>query len=252
MRADNRRTDELRPVRLETGYSRYAEGSCLITQGQTVVLCNATVEEKLPAWMTKENGERGWVTAEYSMLPRSTLTRTPRETTPQARTQEIRRLIGRSLRAAVDLGSLGSRQIIVDCDVLQADGGTRTAAITGGYVALALALRRLAERGLVSSDVIVSPVAAVSVGVIGGEPLLDLCYEEDARAAVDCNIVMNAAGRYIEVQGTAEGAPFDRATLDRLLDLAAGGIGDLLRMQAVALADGQEPSEPHAGQMRDN
>jgi ribonuclease PH len=236
MRNDGRNADELRPIRLETGYTRYAEGSCLITQGQTVVLCNATVEEKLPAWMMKGNGGRGWVTAEYSMLPRSTLTRTSRETTPQARTQEIRRLIGRSLRAAVDLSSLGPRQIIVDCDVLQADGSTRTAAITGGTVALALALRRLAEAGVIPSDVILSPVAAVSVGVIGGEPLLDLCYEEDVRADVDCNVVMNAEGRFIEVQGTAEGAAFDRAMLDRLLDLAAGGIGDLLRMQAAALS----------------
>jgi len=238
MRNNGRHVDELRPVRLETGYSRYAEGSCLITQGQTVVLCNATVEEKLPAWMQKGNGAQGWVTAEYSMLPRSTVTRTPRETTPQARTQEIRRLIGRSLRAAVDLSQLGPRQIVVDCDVLQADGGTRTASVTGGYVALALAIHRLSDAGLVSRELLRAPVAAVSVGVVGGEPMLDLCYEEDFRAEVDMNAVMNAAGRFIEVQGTAESQPFDRATLDRLLDLAAGGIGNLLHMQAAILING--------------
>jgi ribonuclease PH len=242
MRSDHRRADELRPVRLETGYSRYAEGSCLITQGETVVLCNATIEEKLPVWMQKEPGERGWVTAEYSMLPRSTLARTPRETTPQARTQEIRRLIGRSLRAAVDLDRLGRRQVIVDCDVLQADGGTRTASVTGGYVALALAVRKLMQAGLVGPEVLRAPVAAVSVGVVGGEPMLDLCYEEDFRAEVDMNAVMNAEGRFIEVQGTAESQPFDRATLDRLLDLAAGGIDALLSLQRAALqGPGSEP-----------
>jgi ribonuclease PH len=235
MRSDHRRTDELRPVQLEIGYSRYAEGSCLITQGKTVVLCSATIEEKLPVWMQKEPGERGWVTAEYAMLPRSTLTRTPRETTPQARTQEIRRLIARSLRAAVDLGKLGRRQIIVDCDVLQADGGTRTASVTGGYVALALAVRRLTEAGLVGPGVLRAAVAAVSVGVVGSEPMLDLCYEEDFRAEVDMNAVMNAEGRFIEVQGTAESQPFDRATLDRLLNLAADGIGALLSLQQAAL-----------------
>jgi ribonuclease PH len=244
MRIDHRRHDALRPVRLETGYSRYAEGSCLIIQGETVVLCNATVEEKLPARMQRENGERGWVTAEYSMLPRSTLTRTPRETTPQARTQEIRRLIGRSLRAAVNLDRLGRRQIIVDCDVLQADGGTRTASVTGGYVALALAIGKLNEAGLVAPEVLLAPVAAVSVGVVDGESLLDLCYEEDFRAEVDMNAVMNAEGRFIEVQGTAEAQPFDRKTLDRLLDLAAGGIMELLALQRSALDQTSHSSAP--------
>jgi ribonuclease PH len=239
MRIDGRRTDELRPLKLELGYTRYAEGSVLITQGQTVVLCNASVEDRVPAWMQRaESGgetERGWITAEYSMLPRSTHTRTPRETTPQARTQEIRRLIARSLRAAVDLDELGRRQILVDCDVLQADGGTRTASITGGYVALVLALRKLVAEGAVPPTAMRSPVAAVSAGVVGGEPLLDLCYEEDARADVDFNIVMNAEGRFIELQGTAEADPFDRDMLSRLLDLAFGGIGQLLRAQTAAL-----------------
>lgn len=235
MRPDNRRADALRPVRLDVGYSQYAEGSCLITQGETIVLCNATIEEKLPAWMQKGPDARGWITAEYSMLPRSTITRTPRETTPQARTQEIRRLIARSLRAGVDLDRLGQRQIIVDCDVLQADGGTRTASVTGGYVALALAIRKLMDTGLVMPAVLRAPVAAVSVGMVSGEPLLDLCYEEDSRAEVDLNAVMNGEGRFIEMQGTAEAQPFGRATLDRMLDLAAGGIVELLRLQREAL-----------------
>jgi ribonuclease PH len=236
MRVDDRRTAELRPVRLELGYTRYAEGSVLISQGQTVVLCNASVEERLPAWMQVNGQAGGWVTAEYSMLPRSTHTRTARETTPQARTQEIRRIVGRSLRAAIDLSALGKRQVIVDCDVLQADGGTRTASVTGGYIALVLALRKLVAAELVPASVFLSPVAAVSVGVVDGELLLDLCYEEDVSAEVDLNVVMNREGRYIDLQGTAEHRPFDRATLTGLLDLAAGGIGELLRTQEAALA----------------
>jgi ribonuclease PH len=234
MRIDGRRTDQLRPVHLEVGYTRYAEGSVLISQGQTVVLCNATVEERLPQWMAN-GGDRGWVTAEYALLPRSTHTRTARETTPQARTQEIRRIIGRSLRAAVNLDLLGRRQVIVDCDVLQADGGTRTASVTGGYVAMALAIRKLTAAQLVPPEVFLAPVAAVSVGVSEGEALLDLCYAEDAHAGVDLNVVMNRDGHYVDLQGTAEGQPFDAATLQRLLDLAAGGIGDLLRIQEEAL-----------------
>ncbi len=236
MRIDGRRTDQLRPTKLEVGYTRWAEGSVLITQDETVVLCTASVEDRLPSWMQRENGSRGWITAEYSMLPRSTNTRTPRETTPQARTQEIRRLIARSLRVAVSLDLLGRRQIIVDCDVLQADGGTRTASVTGGYVALALALRRLIAAGIVPPEVLLSPVAAVSTGVVDGEPLLDLCYAEDLRAEVDMNVVMTEEGRLVELQGTAEGRPFDRVMLGRLLDLAAGGIGELLRVQREALA----------------
>ncbi len=236
MRLDKRRTDELRPVRFELGYTRWAEGSVLMSQGETVVLCNATIENRLPPWMAAAGEDRGWVTAEYAMLPRSTHSRTPRETTPQPRTQEIRRLVARSLRAGVDLDFLGRRQIILDCDVLQADGGTRTAAVTAGYLALALAVRRLIAAGEVPERVLRAPLAAVSVGIVAGEPLLDLCYEEDARAEVDLNVVMNRDGRYIELQGTAEREPFDRGTLDRLLALAAGGIGQLLQAQVEALA----------------
>jgi ribonuclease PH len=235
MRSDDRRRDELRNVKMEVGYTRYAEGSVLISQGNTIVLCNATVEDRLPPWMDREGANRGWVTAEYAMLPRSTHTRSPRETTPQARTQEIRRLIGRSLRAAVDLQAFGKRQVTVDCDVLQADGGTRTASVTGGYVALALAVRKLIASGLVEPKALLAPVAAVSVGVLDGEPLLDLCYAEDVGADMDMNVVMNREGRFIELQGTAEGRPFDRAMLDRLLGLAAGGIGELLAAQVRAL-----------------
>ena len=235
MRTDGRRADQLRSVKLELGYTRWAEGSVLVTQGDTVVLCNATVDEQLPPWMMRAREERGWVTGEYAMLPRSTHTRTQRETTPQARTQEIRRLIGRSLRTAVRLELLGKRQIIVDCDVLQADGGTRTAAVTGGYVALALAAWKLIAAGMIPPEALLAPVAAVSVGVVGGEPLLDLCYDEDLHAEVDMNVVMNRDGRFIEVQGTAEHQPFDRTMLNRLLDLAAGGIGELLRLQGHAL-----------------
>jgi ribonuclease PH len=236
MRADGRRIDQLRPVTLEVGYTRWAAGSVLFTQGNTVVLCNASVDDRLPQWMLREPGDRGWVTAEYGMLPASTHTRSPRETTPQARTQEIRRLVGRSLRAAVSLELLGRRQIIIDCDVLQADGGTRTASVTGGYVALALAIRKLEAAGTIKPGSLLSPIAAVSAGVIHGEPLLDLCYAEDVAAECDFNVVMNAEGRYIEVQGTAEHGPFDRARLDRLLDLAAGGIGELLTAQRAALS----------------
>ena len=235
MRNDHRRADELRPVTLETGFTRHAEGSVLITQGQTVVLCNATVEDRLPPWMMQSNQDRGWVTAEYAMLPRSTHSRTQRETVPQPRTQEIRRIISRSLRAAVDLKALGRRQIIVDCDVLQADGGTRTAAITGGYVALALALHKLVSAGTIPARVLLSPIAAVSVGMIGGEPMLDLCYEEDARAEVDLNVVMDGRNRYVDLQGTAEKEPFDGSVLDSLLGLASSGIGRLLEAQAQAL-----------------
>ncbi len=235
MRIDGRRADQLRPVKLEVGYTRWAEGSVLVTQGNTVVLCNATVDEQQPPWMMRAREERGWVTGEYAMLPRSTLTRTPRETTPQARTQEIRRLIGRSLRAAAKLELMGKRQIIVDCDVLQADGGTRTAAVTGGYVALALAAHKLVAAGIIPAEALLAPVAAISVGVVSGEPLLDLCYDEDARAEMDMNIVMNRDGHFIEVQGTAEHKPFDRGMLDRLLDLATKGVGEMLRLQREAL-----------------
>ncbi len=229
-RPDGRRPDELRPVSIEVGTVIHAEGSALIRMGRTVVLCNATVQEDVPPWLRGQG--KGWVTAEYALLPRSTHVRTPRERSgPRGRTQEIQRLIGRALRASVDLEALGERQIIIDTDVIQADGGTRTAAITGGYVALVLALRKLVEAGEVSARVFRPAVAAVSVGVVEGTPLLDLCYEEDVRAQVDMNVVMNAVGHFVEIQGTAEGMTFPRETLDKLLDLAWKGIRELLQIQ---------------------
>jgi len=234
IRPDGRRPDDLRPVNFILNYVEYPEGSVLIEMGRTRVLCNVSVEEEVPAWMTR--GGAGWLTAEYALLPRSTHTRTSRETHGlRGRTQEIRRLIGRSLRAAVDLDLLGRLTLFVDCDVLQADGGTRTAAITGGYVAVALALRRLAEQGVVPPETLKPPVAAVSVGIVGGEVQLDLCYAEDRDAGVDLNVVMTDDGRLVEVQGTAEGVPFSRETLDRMLDLAANGIARLIRHQREAL-----------------
>jgi ribonuclease PH len=234
MRPDGRANDELRPVVITPDYITYPEGSVLIEMGQTKVICNVSVEERVPPWLIGQN--QGWVTAEYGMLPRSTHTRTRRETRgPAARTQEIRRLIGRSLRAAVDLTRLGERNLIVDCDVIQADGGTRTAAITGGYVALAIAVRKLIRGGLLHARVMRAPVAAVSVGVVQGEAVLDLCYEEDSMAEVDFNVVMTAEGQYVEVQGTAEGSPFSRAQIDELLDLAQKGIEELLALQRRAL-----------------
>ncbi len=230
VRTDGRKPDQLRPVAIEVNTIIYADGSALIRMGNTVVLCNATVQEEVPRWLQGQG--KGWVTAEYSLLPRSTQVRTPRERSgARGRTHEIQRLIGRALRASVDLEALGERQIIIDADVLQADGGTRTAAITGGYVALALALRRLVEEGKVTAHVFKPAVAAVSVGMVDGIPMLDLAYEEDLHADVDMNIVMNAVGDYIEIQGTAEGAPFSRATLNSLLDLAWKGIQELLKIQ---------------------
>jgi ribonuclease PH len=236
IRPDGRAVDELRPTHFTLDYVVYPEGSVLIEMGDTRVLCNVTVTEQLPAW--RQGSGAGWLTAEYALMPRSTHTRVPRETWGlRGRTQEIRRLIGRALRAAVDLDKLGHRQLIVDCDVLQADGGTRTAAITGGYVAVALALQRLTQQGLVPQEVLCDQVAAVSVGVVDGAPKLDLCYAEDARADVDLNVVANAVGDFIEVQGTAEGYPFDRAIFDELLDLAVSGIEQLMVLQRAALGD---------------
>ncbi|HHX64841.1 MAG TPA: ribonuclease PH [Chloroflexi bacterium] len=233
-RVDGRAYDELRPVTIETGYLETADGSVLISCGKTRVLCVATVLESVSPWLIGQG--RGWVTGEYAMLPRSTQRRTPRETSgPSGRTQEIRRLIGRSLRAAVDLFALGERTVIVDCDVIQADGGTRTASITGGYVALALALKPLIDLGLLDESVLTWPVAAVSVGMIEGDPMLDLCYDEDVHAQVDMNVVMNGAGDFIEVQGTAEGQPFSRRDLDHMLALAEQGIARLLDAQRRAL-----------------
>ena len=237
-RVDGRRAGELRPVTVTPDYVAYPEGSVLIAMGETKVLCNVTVEEGVPGWMRAQSIEGGWITAEYALLPRSTHRRTPRETSGlRGRTQEIRRLIGRSLRAAVDLEKLGERTCIVDCDVIQADGGTRSAAVTGGYVALAIALGKLIRGGLLPAEVLKTGVAAVSVGVVGGQPVLDLCYEEDSIAEVDVNVVMNAAGEFIEVQGTAEGASFSRTMLDELLDLAREGIGKLLAIQRTVLGE---------------
>jgi ribonuclease PH len=233
-RPDGRRFDELRPVKFILDYVEYPEGSVLIELGRTRVLCNVSVEENVPPWMA--GGGAGWLTAEYALLPRSTHTRTSRETYGlRGRTQEIRRLIGRSLRGSVDLNLLGERMLVVDCDVLQADGGTRTAAVTGGYVAVALALRRMAWRGLVPPETLKRSVAAISVGLAGDAVWLDLCYAEDRDAEVDLNVVMADDGCLVEVQGTAEGPPFSRETLDRMLDLAAQGIAQLVKQQREAL-----------------
>jgi len=233
LRSDGRGLDQIRPIQLIPNYVIYPEGSVLIELGKTKVLCNASIVTGVPRWMQSTGKPGGWITAEYALLPRSTHTRTPRETEGLGgRTQEIRRLVGRSLRAAFDLEQLGEHTCILDCDVLQADGGTRTAAITGGYVALRLALQRLIDLGTISNRVFLSPVAAISVGVLDGVPLVDLCYEEDSAAEADVNIVMNEEGKFIELQGTAEGPPFSRVILDELLDLAAGGILQLFEIQA--------------------
>jgi ribonuclease PH len=236
MRNDGRGARDLRPVKFVTGFSRHAEGSVLVEFGQTRVLCTATVEEKVAPHLYGTS--KGWVTAEYGMLPRSTHSRTKREAAKgkqSGRTVEIQRLIGRSLRAAIDLDLLGPRTITIDCDVLQADGGTRTASITGGWVALGLAVRGLRSRGVIVQNPMRAPIAAISVGMVGGEPHLDLNYEEDSSAEVDMNVVGNAAGELVEVQGTAEGKVFDRATLDRMLDLALEGIGTISAKQLEAL-----------------
>ncbi len=236
MRMDGRRADELRPVVITPNYTAYAEGSVLIALGKTKVLCNTTIEEGIPRWMQNETKGGGWITSEYAMLPRSTHQRTPRETSgPGGRTQEIRRMIGRSLRGAVDLQKLGPRTFIIDCDVIQADGGTRTAAITGGYVSLAIALRKLIKEGQIPHEIFLSDIAAVSVGIVKGTPYLDLCYEEDSVAEVDANVVMNSFGHLIELQFTAETTPFSRATLDTLINLAYKGIGQLLSIQRALL-----------------
>jgi ribonuclease PH len=231
-RPDGRRPDQLRDITYELGFQDWAEGSILFSMGRTRVLVAASVADDAPRWLRGTG--KGWVTGEYSMLPRATEERTMREVNrgrPGGRTQEIQRLIGRSLRGVTDLARLGERTITVDCDVLVADAGTRTASITAGYVALALALRILHERGAVPDDLLLDSVAAVSVGIIAGEPILDLSYAEDAKAEVDFNVVMTGSGRLVEVQGTAEGAPFSRADLATLLDLAEGGIKELTRIQ---------------------
>ncbi|MFN2165457.1 MAG: ribonuclease PH [Anaerolineae bacterium] len=234
MRSDGRKWNEIRPVRLTPDFVEHAEGSVLIELGKTWVLCNATVEASVPPW--RQGSGAGWITAEYAMLPRSTHQRRRRETRGLGgRTQEIRRLIGRSLRAAVDLERLGERTVILDCDVLQADGGTRTAAITGAYVALALALERLAAEEDLQAAPLRTEVAAISAGIVGTELLLDLCYSEDSAASVDFNVVMTGDGRFIEVQGTAEGEPYPRQVVDEILDLAGQGIGQLLEVQRETL-----------------
>jgi len=238
-RADGRAPADLRPIAFETGFTRWAEGSVLARFGQTHVLCNVTIDNSLPPWLKNRTPPQGWLTAEYAMLPRSTHTRSAREQRwPKGRTQEIGRLVGRSLRAALDLSLLGERTLTVDCDVLQADGGTRTAAISGGWVALALALRPLIEAGDLPAAALKRQIAAVSVGLVGGQVLLDLDYGEDSAAEVDLNVVMTAGGEFVEVQGTAEGDPFPRTVLDVLLDRAAAGIRDLCGLQLRALAEG--------------
>jgi len=233
-RTDNRTLDQIRNTRITPGISPYAEGSALIEIGGTKVICTATVEERVPPFL--RNKGTGWVTAEYAMLPRATHTRTNRETQrPSGRTQEIQRLIGRSLRAIVDMKMLGERQILIDCDVLQADGGTRTASITGAYVALALACRRLLSKGTLKTSPLLSEVAAISVGMVEGVPILDLCYTEDSTAEVDMNVVCTGAGKFIELQGTAERAPFDREQMNAMLELAEKGINELFTIQRNAL-----------------
>ncbi|MFV2007545.1 MAG: ribonuclease PH [Longimicrobiales bacterium] len=234
-RPDGRTPDELRPITIDLGKARHAEGSCLISAGHTQILCAASVEERVPDW--KAGRGAGWVTAEYSMLPRATHTRSRRERgSVGGRTQEIQRLIGRSLRSVIDLGALGERTIIVDCDVLEADGGTRTAAVTGACVALEAACRCLVGEGLIARNPLREMVTAVSVGIVGGVACLDLNYEEDSSAQVDMNVVATASGRLVEVQGTAEKDPFSREELDNLLDLALDGIRRLTAHQQEALA----------------
>ncbi|MBV9661938.1 MAG: ribonuclease PH [Acidimicrobiales bacterium] len=245
MRTDGREPDDLRPVELVRDYTVFAAGSVLIRMGRTVVLCTASVAEEVPRWM--RNTGRGWVTAEYSMLPGSSVERIDREAArgrQSGRTQEIQRLIGRSLRAVTDLEALGEVQITLDCDVLQADGGTRTASICGAYVALHDACSRLERAGRLASHPLKEGCAAVSVGIVDALPMLDLAYSEDSRAEVDMNVVMTSSGRFVEVQGTAEGQPYSRSELDELLSLAEHGIATLLEVQESALAEPPPPRVP--------
>ena len=236
MRTDQRHAGDLRPVEITTGYLVTAEGSALIRVGNTHVLCAASVEDTVPPFL--RNSGKGWVTAEYSMLPRATSKRTPREVSKgrqSGRTHEIQRLIGRSMRAVVDMTAMGERTVIIDCDVLQADGGTRTASITGAYVAMALAFRRLLEYGQLKKMPIRDTVAATSVGIVRGVPLLDLCYEEDSQADVDMNVVMTGAGKFVEVQATAEHQAFDDGQMSALIELARSGITRLGEIQRTAV-----------------
>jgi ribonuclease PH len=237
-RADGRTYNELRPVSIAPGFLLFAEGSALIELGKTQVLCSVSVEDRVPGFL--RNSGTGWITAEYAMLPRATLTRTPRDSAMGrvgGRNQEIQRFIGRSLRAVIDLASLGERTLTVDCDVIQADGGTRTAAVTGAYVALYKALHSLANMGIISSVPLKSAVAATSVGIVHSNMMLDLCYDEDSSASVDFNVVMTGKGEFVEVQGTAEGKPFSRQTIDELISLAEVGIRQLFQIQQVALEE---------------
>jgi ribonuclease PH len=240
-RSDGRTVEQIRSVVLRPGFMPNAEGSCLVEMGGTKVICTATVEEEIPRWLRGKGS--GWVTAEYSMLPRSSAERISREVNKGrvgGRTQEIQRLIGRSLRAVTDLNALGERSVIVDCDVLQADGGTRTASITGGFVSLAQAVMWMKENGLLISDPLIDSVAAISVGIVGGGPMLDLKYDEDSIADVDMNVVMTGSGSFVEVQGTAEKGVFGRDALDSLLALAEKGIGELTAAQQFALAGDED------------
>lgn len=242
-RIDGRQPNQLRPVTITPNVLDFAEGSCMITFGKTQVLCAASVEERQPGFL--RGTQSGWVTGEYSMLPRATLTRSQREVErgrPGGRTQEIQRLIGRSLRGVAGLELLGPRTITVDCDVIQADGGTRTASITGAFVALSIAVAKLSSAGTVSANVLQSQVAAVSVGIVRGTPMLDLCYEEDSTAEVDFNVVMTGEDAFVEVQGTAEGKPFTRDGMEHLLDLGRDGIRELFALQREAIAKGTQPT----------
>jgi ribonuclease PH len=235
-RADGRNWDELRPVKITPGYQSFAEGSALIELGKTRVLCSVSVDEKVPPFL--RGGGTGWITAEYGMLPRATVTRSSREAAlgrVTGRSQEIQRIIGRSLRAVTDLSALGERSIIIDCDVLQADGGTRTAAITGAYVALRQGMQTMANMGMIPCIPLKSAVAATSVGIVHSQKLLDLCYDEDCNASVDFNVVMTSQGEFVEVQGTAEGKPFTRETIDSLLSLAEKGIRQLFQAQRAVI-----------------
>ena len=239
MRPSGRAPNQLREIRFTRHFTRHAEGSVLVEFGDTRVLCTATIENGVPHFL--RNSGTGWITAEYGMLPRSTHTRSAREAArgkQSGRTQEIQRLIGRSLRAIVDMKALGERTVTIDCDVLQADGGTRTASITGGYVALADAVAKLVKRGDLAKNPLHGQIAAVSVGIVGGQPVLDLDYAEDSQAETDMNVVMNGGGAFVEVQGTAEGHAFRRNELDALLDLAGAGIAELVERQQQALASG--------------
>jgi ribonuclease PH len=247
MRADGRSPDELRPVTFERDFTEMAAGSCLVSFGATRVLCTASVDDDVPRWMRGRG--KGWVTAEYSMLPGSSPERIRREVKdgkPSGRTQEIQRLIGRALRTTCDMVALGERQVVVDCDVLQADGGTRTASICGGFLALHDALTRLVQRGVIGAQPLTALCAAVSVGVVDGTPMLDLPYVEDSRAEVDMNVVMTSEGRFVEVQGTAEGQAFSRGELDEMLGLAEKGIAEIIGLQQ-QMIEVPPPARPAAG-----